>query len=597
MQQQRFGDYILRSHLNTGGMGELYLADREGVAGFSKQVVVKCLRDELASDEEFVEMFLAEGRLAGLLNHPNIVQLYELGEVDGSLFMAMEYVPGPDLAELLERVGSPFSQALALCIMTGVCEGLIYAHDAIGPNGQPLHLVHRDINPQNILVSQSGAVKIADFGIAKIQRRSTTQTGVLKGKFRYLSPEQASGKPVDRRSDVFALGLLLFEVTLGCSAFPEGTDVQLLHAAALGLVRDPLDIDPAYPERLAAIFRRATALRKEDRYSSVARMLDDLLEYQRDQRILVSPVRLGELVRRYFADDLRSEWRRFHGDASYHDTRVASQPPVGKHLLRSKSTDDLEELVILADDDLPTDVDANQRIDSADILHRRLSHADTKLADDGEAVPLRFSPAVAEAARLAPPIKTVIEAAFRALDCLQESVMVIDCEYRVRYANRYACRTVGDDVAEKRPFCYAVKHGLSRPCYELGIACPVRNVLTTGRPSRVLHQHRHDGREHWEEAYAAPFWGAGEHALVLTEQRDASALLETRRVAAKLKSQLRVLSQLVTICTKCNRVMSDGDWLSLERLAQPDTTAKLCPDCRSAMQSALESVITATPAR
>jgi serine/threonine protein kinase len=311
MQPQRFGNYTLLSHLATGGMGELYLAQRTGVAGFSKQVVVKCLREELAIDQDFVEMFLDEGRLAGLLDHSNIVHLYELGEESGVLFMAMEYVPGKDLGELLDRHRKPLELPLALHVLCNVCEGLDFAHRATGPDGEPLRLVHRDINPANILISTAGAVKIADFGIAKAHQasRQATRAGVLKGKFGYLSPEQARGLPVDQRCDIYALGLLLFEITLARSAFGDGTDAQLLEAAAHGLLKQPQEIDPSYPAGLARIYRRATAWRPEDRYARVSDMLDDLLEFQMDQRMLVSPTKLAELVERHFASELSAERR------------------------------------------------------------------------------------------------------------------------------------------------------------------------------------------------------------------------------------------------------------------------------------------------
>ena len=310
MQAQRFGPYTLVHHLATGGMGELYLAQRAGVAGFSKQVVVKALRDDLANDDEFVEMFLDEGRLAGVLDHSNIVHIYELGEVDGVYFMAMEYVHGADLGSLLSAVGGPLELTAAFQVLRDVCEGLAFAHDAVDAGGRPLELVHRDINPANILVSSAGAVKIVDFGIAKVaQRHRQTRAGILKGKFGYLSPEQARGQRVDRRCDVYALGLLLFEMTTGRSAIPEGSEAQMLEAAAHGMLLQPTEVVPDYPRGLADIFRRCTFYRPEDRYQSVPELLDELLEFQLDQRLLATPKRLAELVAQHFGAQLEAQRR------------------------------------------------------------------------------------------------------------------------------------------------------------------------------------------------------------------------------------------------------------------------------------------------
>ena len=310
MSAEVFGPFRLIEEIAVGGMGQVLLARREGAAGFAKAVVVKRLREDLASDPAFVDMFLDEGRLAARLDHPNIVPIYELGEVDGQYFMAMEYVAGTDLRQLLKAVGGKLELPEVLQIMRSVCEGLAFAHDACANDGRPMQLVHRDINPQNILISAAGAVKIADFGIAKVaQRHNRTQAGFLKGKFGYLSPEQARAQPLDRRCDIYALGLVLFELTVGRSAIPSGSDSEMLAAAANGMLIQPQELDAGYPEALAAIYRKATAWRPSDRYQTVPQMQEDLLEFQMDRRLLTTPQRLAELVEQHFSHSIERQRR------------------------------------------------------------------------------------------------------------------------------------------------------------------------------------------------------------------------------------------------------------------------------------------------
>ncbi|MCC6750576.1 MAG: serine/threonine protein kinase [Deltaproteobacteria bacterium] len=304
-----FGRYTLLRRLAVGGMGEVFLAQQPGIAGFSKQVVVKRIRPALVDDPHFVEMFLNEGRVAALLDHPNIVQIYELDEVDGIYFIAMEYVPGRDLGTMLEMVSGPLELSYALYILLNACEGLAFAHDAVGHDGQPLHLVHRDISPPNILVGYAGTVKISDFGIAKVARQNQqTAAGVLKGKFAYLSPEQARGHAVDYRSDIYAMGLLLFEVTVGRRANPANTDTAMIFAAAKRDLPSPSSIIPDYPPELEGIFLKATTLDPDDRYQHVKELQEDLLAFQVEHRLVVSAGRVGEwlqkLDRTQLSDDV-----------------------------------------------------------------------------------------------------------------------------------------------------------------------------------------------------------------------------------------------------------------------------------------------------
>jgi serine/threonine protein kinase len=318
IEPEQFGPYFLVRHLATGGMGELYLAQREGVAGFSKQLVVKRIRPELATDREFVDMFLTEGRIAALLDHPNVVHISDLGEVGGIFYMAMEYIAGKDLGTLLQRAGGPLDLPEALHVMVSLCEGVAFAHNATDPEGRPLHLVHRDINPQNVLISYQGSVSITDFGIAKARAipQRETRAGVLKGKFGYLAPEQARSGPVDSRTDIYALGLLLFETTTGQRAIPGNSDTELLYAAAEGLTQRPTTLARSYPPALERIYLIATETRPERRYQSARELQEALVAFQVEQRLVVTSSRLSELMQRLFATEWSEERRALTPTAS-----------------------------------------------------------------------------------------------------------------------------------------------------------------------------------------------------------------------------------------------------------------------------------------
>jgi len=212
----KFGKYYLLERINVGGMAEIFKAKSFGEAGFERLVAIKRILPSVAEDHEFITMFVDEAKLAGQLTHPNIAQIFELGKVNETYFIALEYVAGRDLRAVFERVKKrnervPIPMA-CYCVMK-LCEGLDYAHNKKDAAGRNLDLVHRDVSPQNILLSWDGDVKLIDFGIAKAASKSSrTQAGILKGKFGYMSPEQVRGQKVDRRSDVFAAGIVLYEL-------------------------------------------------------------------------------------------------------------------------------------------------------------------------------------------------------------------------------------------------------------------------------------------------------------------------------------------------------------------------------------------------
>ncbi|MCC7536095.1 MAG: serine/threonine protein kinase [Deltaproteobacteria bacterium] len=228
----RVGDYQIVDRLRAGGMATLFLARRTGASGFSKPVVIKVIHPHLASDDAFVRMFVDEALLSARIQHPNVVHVEELRQVDGQHLLVMEYVPGCSLAHLLRTLaeqGRRMTPELAVLIAIRVAEGLHAAHETRGADGQLLGVVHRDVTPQNILLAYQGHVKLIDFGIARARGRNMeTSTGSLKGKIRYMSPEQAFGRTVDRRADVYSLALVLWEMLAMRKTFDGDNDLALL---------------------------------------------------------------------------------------------------------------------------------------------------------------------------------------------------------------------------------------------------------------------------------------------------------------------------------------------------------------------------------
>ncbi|RMH38715.1 MAG: serine/threonine protein kinase, partial [Deltaproteobacteria bacterium] len=304
---ERIGRYEVIRRMAVGGMAEIFLARATGIEGFEKRVVVKRILPHLADSPEFVSMFLDEARLAATLHHANIAQVYDIGIDGDSYFFAMEYIEGKDVRHVrkrLRRRGESLPLPHALHIALGVAAGLHAAHERRGHDGRPLHIVHRDVSPSNVLVTFDGGVKLIDFGIAKAAQRTThTRTGVLKGKSAYMSPEQWLGEPVDRRSDVFALGILLYELTVGHRLFKKGAEYEVMRAFVKG--RSPLAhaFPDGYPAQLERIVRRALARFPEERYPTAAAMHADLERFAYDERLHVSPFALGEFLQRLFPDE------------------------------------------------------------------------------------------------------------------------------------------------------------------------------------------------------------------------------------------------------------------------------------------------------
>ncbi len=278
-----FGKYQLLELLARGGMAEVYKAKSHGVEGFEKVLVIKRILREHSSNPKFVEMFIHEAKLAVTLSHANIVQVFDLGRADDSYFIAMEYVAGYDLSTVLKRgrrFGRPFPRELAIFVAAEVAKGLDYAHRRRDAQQRPLHIVHRDISPHNVLISLEGEVKLTDFGIAKARTtvEPKTEAGVLKGKYAYMAPEQARGEPITPQTDLFALGTVLYEAISGKNPFYSESTYDTLKRVRTGWVRPLSEVVPGVPDDLADAVARAMAPLPEDRYESAGQMYQDLVQ-------------------------------------------------------------------------------------------------------------------------------------------------------------------------------------------------------------------------------------------------------------------------------------------------------------------------------
>jgi len=269
---QRLGRFTILKHLASGGMADVLLARTDGIEGFARHVVVKRIRAEHAKDQRFIEMFLDEARVAAGLHHQNIVQVHDIGQANGEYFFTMEYLHGEDLRKVLSKVsktGMHMPLGYVISIITSIATGLHYAHERLSADGEPLGIVHRDVSPSNILIGYDGAVKIVDFGIAKAAMRQTeTKTGSFKGKVSYMSPEQCKGDPVDGRSDVYSLGVLLYEVTTTRRLFKNESEYVIMDAIVNGKVPSPRSRRPDLPEQLSQIIMKALAVDVTERYQS-----------------------------------------------------------------------------------------------------------------------------------------------------------------------------------------------------------------------------------------------------------------------------------------------------------------------------------------
>jgi serine/threonine protein kinase len=326
---ETYGRYQLLKRLATGGMAQIYLARRPGPEG-DKLLVVKRILPHLTENDDFVKMFLDEARIAARLNHANVVQIFDLGAQDDSFFIAMEYIHGEDLRKLWkesETRGRPLPVPLVCRILIEACAGLDYAHKRTDPTtGRPLGIVHRDVSPQNILVTFEGGVKVVDFGIAKAADQATiTRSGVLKGKYSYMSPEQASGLRVDCRSDIFALGVVLYELLTGTRLFKRSSDLQTLTAVGECKVLPPSQLTARVPADLDAIVLQALAKEPAERYQEAAQLQHALEAWLDAHALPASSADLAAYMKELYAERLAAEARS--GEVQVEDPESLSPPP------------------------------------------------------------------------------------------------------------------------------------------------------------------------------------------------------------------------------------------------------------------------------
>lgn len=309
----RLGAYELLQEIGYGGMGSVFLARRDGPGRFHKRVAIKTIHPHLAKEQAFVDMFLDEARIAAAMNHPNVAQVFDLGEVDGRYFLAMEYLHGEHLGVVRERVGRIDPNVVA-CIASFAARGLHHAHEACDADGRPLGLVHRDVSPQNIFLTYDGQVKVTDFGIARAEGRlsQTTDTGRIKGKCAYMAPEQVTSKPVDRRADIFALGVVMRELLSGQRLFAAASDAETL----LKIASDEVPpLDDSFPKPIAEIVTRALAHDANDRYATAEALADALDDF----RMAAGPMSnsaLSELMSIHFGTEREKKEEAARSDPS-----------------------------------------------------------------------------------------------------------------------------------------------------------------------------------------------------------------------------------------------------------------------------------------
>ena len=383
---KRLGKYDILALLALGGTAEIYLARIDGTNGFEKYVVVKCLHDHLADDPDFVKMFLDEARLAAVLDHSNIVQTYELGEHEGRYYMVMEFLAGLSLAMMVRRVADRVTDGkipipLIINIAAQAAGGLHYAHERTA-NGKPLNMVHRDISPQNLVIGFEGVVKVVDFGIARAELRETkTKAGTIKGKFAYMSPEQCVATNVDRRTDVFALGVIVHELLTGRRLFKRNSPYETYQAVLECNVQAPSLANAEVDPELDAIIMKAVAREKEGRWPTAEALGDALLGYLHQHGKGSGAGEIGRFIDEHFQAEIEEHGDRMRELIAGRDVAVDSwneeDDKKAKAAADNKSADSIDT------NDLSLSIESRSSDASLDQLVQRLGTEDGAASDDG----------------------------------------------------------------------------------------------------------------------------------------------------------------------------------------------------------------------
>jgi serine/threonine-protein kinase len=337
--RQKFGRYELLHKIAAGGMAEIFLARQWGQSGFFRDVVIKRLFPYFAEDAHVLRMFQDEARLLAELSHPNIPQVFDLGHTDGYWYLAMEYVSGFSLVDVC-RGGTKQSELMPLGVSIGivsqVCTALHHAHERNDREGRPLRIVHCDVTPHNIMVTLDGVAKVFDFGVAQTAARMETDLGVVRGTYAYMAPEQVRGKPLDKRADVFALGVVLYELTTGKRLF-QGNDVQIMTAVVERDAPPPTSFIPDYPKDLENIVLKALARDRAKRTPSAAHVLIGLEQFCLRNTLVSAPLVVSRFVRSLFPYERA------------HESGMGMVPPhtVGSEPLRGTDSDEFEEQLLV----------------------------------------------------------------------------------------------------------------------------------------------------------------------------------------------------------------------------------------------------------
>ena len=301
---KQMGPYFLRRKVARGGMAELFLADYVREDGFRRKVAVKRILPHLVENPDFIKMFTREARVAALLQHPNVVQIFDYGKIESAYFISMEYIDGKNLGEILSALKQGLPVDHAVFIISEICKGLDYSHTKRDDNtGEPCNIVHRDISPQNLLISYRGEVKISDFGISKARSEpSLTQAGVIKGKLAYLSPEQALGEPVDHAADIYALGLVFYETLTGKRVYRFSGDIEAIRAIPKMEIDPLMNAIPQVPRELNRIVMKCLEKKKDLRYQSASALYADLAAFKKKLQITFDASDLADFMKKNFKE-------------------------------------------------------------------------------------------------------------------------------------------------------------------------------------------------------------------------------------------------------------------------------------------------------